>query len=196
MTEETGFPWVLVSGTLQGGRAGRGKQDTDVPLVVIFQHRYVMCHSNSLQRVSLPRHQLVMPPAWPGAAGETPVCQGPTRCAPPAPDLLHGFLLTAVSGAPDTPLIVGTQADLDCWGDPGAAGRVPSKVWGGRRPVVPWPRKANSSHLMLSQRGMMFLAHSPHDLEMQARSVNAMLVNGVRAEILDAAQVREPAAWA
>jgi sarcosine oxidase subunit beta len=49
---------------------------------------------------------------------------------------------------------------------------------------------------MLSQRGMMFLAHSPHDLEMQARSVNAMLVNGVRAEILDAAQVREPAAWA
>ena len=48
-------------------------------------------------------------------------------------------------------------------------------------------------NVMLSQRGMMFLAHSPHDLEMQARSVNAMLVNGVRAEVLDAAQVRQRA---
>ena len=45
-------------------------------------------------------------------------------------------------------------------------------------------------NVMLSQRGMMFLAHSPHDLEMQARSVNAMLVNGVHAEVLDAEQVR------
>ncbi len=40
---------------------------------------------------------------------------------------------------------------------------------------------------MLSQRGMMFLAHSRHDLDSIARSVNAMRINGVRAEILSAA---------
>ena len=48
-------------------------------------------------------------------------------------------------------------------------------------------------NVMLSQRGMMFLAHSRHELEMQARSVNAMLINGVHAEILDPAQVKERA---
>ena len=34
MTEETGFPRARVSGTLWGGRAGRGKQYTDAPLVL------------------------------------------------------------------------------------------------------------------------------------------------------------------
>ena len=45
-------------------------------------------------------------------------------------------------------------------------------------------------NIMLSQRGMLFLAHGPHEMEMLARSVNAMLVNGIEAELLDAAQVR------
>ena len=48
-------------------------------------------------------------------------------------------------------------------------------------------------NVMLSQRGMMFLAHSDHDLEMQTRSVNAMLVNGVHAEVLSPEQVRKRA---
>ena len=34
MTEETGFPRARVSGTLRGGRAGRGKQYTDVQPVL------------------------------------------------------------------------------------------------------------------------------------------------------------------
>ena len=45
-------------------------------------------------------------------------------------------------------------------------------------------------NIMLSQRGMMFLAHGPQQMEMLARSVNAMRVNGIEAELLDAAEVR------
>ena len=39
-------------------------------------------------------------------------------------------------------------------------------------------------NIMLSQRGMMTLAHSHHDLEMMNRSCNAMLINGVPAQML------------
>ena len=39
-------------------------------------------------------------------------------------------------------------------------------------------------NIMLSQRGMMTLAHSEHDLEMMNRSCNAMQLNGVPAEML------------
>jgi sarcosine oxidase subunit beta len=45
-------------------------------------------------------------------------------------------------------------------------------------------------NIMLSQRGMMMLAQSRHDLEMLTRSANAMLVNGIDAELLDASAVR------
>src|SRR5580704_8699417 len=45
-------------------------------------------------------------------------------------------------------------------------------------------------NIMLSQRGMLMLAHTEHDLELMARSVNAMLVNGIDVELLDARQVR------
>ena len=45
-------------------------------------------------------------------------------------------------------------------------------------------------NVMLSQRGMLMLAHSEHDLELMARSVNAMRVNGIDVELLDARQVR------
>ena len=43
---------------------------------------------------------------------------------------------------------------------------------------------------LLSQRGMMMLAHSDADMEMAARQVNAMQLNGVDAELLDRAAVR------
>jgi sarcosine oxidase subunit beta len=46
-------------------------------------------------------------------------------------------------------------------------------------------------NIMLSQRGMVQLIHSPAELEMAARMVNAMQVNGVQAELLDVAQVRK-----
>lgn len=46
-------------------------------------------------------------------------------------------------------------------------------------------------NIMLSQRGMMQLVHSPAELEMAARMVNAMQVNGVQAELLDHAEVKK-----
>ena len=45
-------------------------------------------------------------------------------------------------------------------------------------------------NIMLSQRGMMMLAHTEHDLETMARSVNAMRINGIDVDLLDATQVR------
>src|SRR5882724_5668968 len=45
-------------------------------------------------------------------------------------------------------------------------------------------------NIMLSQRGMMMLAQSRHDRDMLTRSTNAMLVNGIDAELLDAGEVR------
>jgi sarcosine oxidase subunit beta len=45
-------------------------------------------------------------------------------------------------------------------------------------------------NLMLSQRGLVLFAHSQHELEMFARWANAMLLNGVDAELLDAVAVR------
>ncbi len=44
-------------------------------------------------------------------------------------------------------------------------------------------------NIMLSQRGMLMLAHTPHDLELAARSVNAMRLNGIDVELLDRAAV-------
>ena len=64
----------------------------------------------------------------PGAGG-TPVCQGPPRCAPTAPDLRHPFLLTAASGAPDTPPHSGSTS-------------LTSPGWEvGRRPKADRPQK-------------------------------------------------------
>ncbi|KAB7613517.1 sarcosine oxidase subunit beta family protein [Amylibacter sp. SFDW26] len=50
-------------------------------------------------------------------------------------------------------------------------------------------------NVMFSQRGMLVTAHSEPDMEMAARQLNAMRLNGVDAELLDADQVRrfEPA---
>jgi sarcosine oxidase subunit beta len=45
-------------------------------------------------------------------------------------------------------------------------------------------------NIMLSQRGILTLAHSRHDLDAQSRWANAMLCNGIDAELLDAAQVK------
>ncbi len=45
-------------------------------------------------------------------------------------------------------------------------------------------------NIMFSQRGVLTLAHSRHDLDAQSRWANAMLCNGIDAELLDAAQVR------
>ncbi len=45
-------------------------------------------------------------------------------------------------------------------------------------------------NIMLSQRGIMNIGHSDHQMEMMARNVNAMLVNGIDVELLDAQQVR------
>jgi sarcosine oxidase, subunit beta len=39
-------------------------------------------------------------------------------------------------------------------------------------------------NIMLSQRGMLTLAHSPHEMEMLMRSMNAMHVNGIDCELL------------
>lgn len=44
-------------------------------------------------------------------------------------------------------------------------------------------------NVMLSQRGVINLAHSPHELEHARRVANAIRMNGVDAEILDAAEV-------
>jgi sarcosine oxidase, subunit beta len=45
-------------------------------------------------------------------------------------------------------------------------------------------------NIMFSQRGMMILAHSRHDLDSQSRWANAMRFNGVDAELLDVDAVR------
>jgi len=45
-------------------------------------------------------------------------------------------------------------------------------------------------NIMLSQRGLLTLAHSDHALELAARSVNAMLINGIDVELLSASQVQ------
>src|SRR5207237_9651655 len=47
-------------------------------------------------------------------------------------------------------------------------------------------------NIMLSQRGLIDLAHSRHDLDSMARWVNAMHMNGVDAELLSRDEV---AAW-
>jgi sarcosine oxidase subunit beta len=46
-------------------------------------------------------------------------------------------------------------------------------------------------NIMLSQRGLLFFAHSHHEMELFARSVNAMQLNGIHAELLDAQDVRK-----
>lgn len=48
-------------------------------------------------------------------------------------------------------------------------------------------------NIMLSQRGMLTLAHSRHDLEVMSRWANAMLMNGVDADLLTRDQVRAAA---
>jgi sarcosine oxidase subunit beta len=45
-------------------------------------------------------------------------------------------------------------------------------------------------NIMLSQRGKVSLAHNPHELEMLRRSVNAIRMNGVDAEMLTTAELR------
>jgi sarcosine oxidase subunit beta len=44
-------------------------------------------------------------------------------------------------------------------------------------------------NIMLSQRGLVLLAHSRHDLDSMARWANAMQMNGIAAELLTRAQV-------
>jgi len=46
-------------------------------------------------------------------------------------------------------------------------------------------------NIMLSQRGLLFFAHSRHEMELFSRSVNAMQLNGIDAELLDADDVRK-----
>jgi sarcosine oxidase, subunit beta len=46
-------------------------------------------------------------------------------------------------------------------------------------------------NVMLSQRGVLNLAHSEHDLEMQRRWCNAIRMNGIDSEILSADEIRE-----
>jgi sarcosine oxidase, subunit beta len=45
-------------------------------------------------------------------------------------------------------------------------------------------------NIMLSQRGVMYLGHNDHTIEMMARAVNAMCINGVDAELLTREQIR------
>jgi sarcosine oxidase, subunit beta len=49
-------------------------------------------------------------------------------------------------------------------------------------------------NVMLSQRGLVQLAHSEHDLEMNRRWCNAIRMNGVDSEMLDPQQVKKLAA--
>ena len=49
-------------------------------------------------------------------------------------------------------------------------------------------------NVMLSQRGLVQLAHSEHDLEMNRRWCNAIRMNGVDSEMLDPQQVKDLAA--
>jgi sarcosine oxidase subunit beta len=46
-------------------------------------------------------------------------------------------------------------------------------------------------NIMLSQRGVFYIGHSDHDMEIMARAVNAMLINGIDAELLTPAQLRK-----
>ena len=46
-------------------------------------------------------------------------------------------------------------------------------------------------NIMFSQRGMVTVAHSRHDLDAQSRWANAMKCNGIDAELLDAQKMRE-----
>jgi sarcosine oxidase subunit beta len=46
-------------------------------------------------------------------------------------------------------------------------------------------------NIMLSQRGMLEIAHSPAEMELYARMVNAMRLNGIDMELLDPDDVRE-----
>ncbi|MEP9371943.1 sarcosine oxidase subunit beta family protein [Mesorhizobium sp. KR1-2] len=48
-------------------------------------------------------------------------------------------------------------------------------------------------NVMLSQRGMVFLAHSINEMEITARTVNAMQINGIDAEIFSVDDVRRVA---
>ena len=48
-------------------------------------------------------------------------------------------------------------------------------------------------NVMLSQRGMMVLVHSDPEMELAARVVNAMQINGTDARLLDAKQVKQRA---
>jgi sarcosine oxidase subunit beta len=50
--------------------------------------------------------------------------------------------------------------------------------------------KTLNFNIMFSQRGVLTLAHSRHDLDAQSRWANAMLCNGIDAELLDARQVQ------
>jgi sarcosine oxidase subunit beta len=45
-------------------------------------------------------------------------------------------------------------------------------------------------NIMLSQRGVLNLAHTEHDMELMTRSVNAMLLNGIDVELLSARDVK------
>ncbi len=45
-------------------------------------------------------------------------------------------------------------------------------------------------NIMLSQRGLIMLAHSPHELRAQQRLVNAMRLNGIDGEMLTVEQVK------
>jgi sarcosine oxidase, subunit beta len=46
-------------------------------------------------------------------------------------------------------------------------------------------------NIMLSQRGLILLAHSRHELDSMARWANAMRMNGIAAELLSVAQIAE-----
>ena len=46
-------------------------------------------------------------------------------------------------------------------------------------------------NVMFSQRGMLVMAHSEHEMELAARNANAMQLNGTDAQLLDADQVRK-----
>jgi sarcosine oxidase subunit beta len=50
--------------------------------------------------------------------------------------------------------------------------------------------QALNFNIMLSQRGMVTLAHSRHDLELMSRWANAMRMNGIVADLLTREQVR------
>jgi len=50
--------------------------------------------------------------------------------------------------------------------------------------------KTLNFNIMFSQRGVLTLAHSRHDLDAQSRWANAMLCNGIDAELLDAHEVQ------